>query len=192
MGTNTYLGGKMSYFMLPWVLLIYRLQMRIEACAVVCLLLILPSFQLFRQISKDSYRVEQGPLKGMHLTNQQTIHFHECERIIKKYNFQPRKSVIYSTQLGMMTTCYLDGINCANYFQPMDFVAHADYDNLQSPDFLFLCEYDIQISGGKLQEIGWGWPEEFDVYEVGTPESIKTSYPTERKLYCRKSLKIHE
>ena len=199
MGTNTYLGGKMSYFMLPWVLLIYRLgwksqfvQMRIEACAVVCLLLILPSFQLFRQISKDSYRVEQGPLKGMHLTESQAIHFSECEKIVKEYNFQPKKSVIYSTQLGMMTICYLDGVNCANYFQPMDFVAHAQGDKLPCPDFLFLCEYDIQVSGEQLRNIGWGWPEDFDVFEVGTPESIKTSYPTERMLYCRKSLKTNE
>jgi hypothetical protein len=128
----------------------------------------------------------------MHLTDHQALHFRECEKIVKEYNFQPKKSVIYSTQLGMMTICYLDGVNCANYFQPMDFVAHAQGDKLPCPDFLFLCEYDIQVSGEQLRNIGWGWPEDFDVFEVGTPESIKTSYPTERMLYCRKSLKTNE
>ena len=198
-GTNTYLGGKMSFFMLPWVLLIYRLgwkaqfvPMRLEVCIVMCILLILPSCQFIKQISDNSNKVEQGPLKGMHLTESQAIHFSECEKIVKEYNFQPMKSVIYSTQLGMMTICYLDGVNCANYFQPMDFVAHAQGDKLPCPDFLFLCEYDIQVSGEQLRNIGWGWPEDFDVFEVGTPESIKTSYPTERMLYCRKSLKTNE
>lgn len=195
-GTNTYLGGKMAFFMLPWTLLIYRLgwksqsiPMRKEVCFVICILLIVPFAQFVKQTRVDSVQVEKGPLKGMHLTKQQAMHFIECERIVSDYNFQPKRSVIYSTQLGMMTTCYLNGINCANYFQPMDFVAHARQDNLPIPDFLFLCDYDITISGDAMREIGWGWPDDFDVYDVGTPETIDVGYPTTRKLYCRKSLR---
>lgn len=198
-GTNTYLGGKMAFFMLPWTLLIYRLgwksqsiPMRKEVCFVICILLIIPFVKFIKQTRVDSVKVEKGPLKGMHLTQQQAIHFSECEQIVVDYNFQPKQSVIYSTQLGMMTTCYLDGVNCANYFQPMDFVTNARNDKLSRPDFMFLSDYDLDISGKELEQIGWGWPNEFDAYDVGTPETIDVGYPTTRKLYCRKSLRKND
>ena len=198
-GTNTYLGGKMRYFMLPWVILLYRLgwnqkvvPYRFVVSIFVTILLCLPIANTVKAISGEGYLVNHGPLENMHLTNQQNQHFELCDSIMSQYNFKAQESVIYTTQLGMMTVCYLDGINCANYFQPMDFVAYAEHDKLSRPDFMFLCDYDIDVSGKELEQIGWGWPEEFDVYDVGTPETAQVGYPTTRKLYCRKSLRNND
>lgn len=198
-GTNTYLGGKMRYFMLPWAILLYRLgwnqkvvPYRLTVSIFVTILLCLPIVNTVKTINSNGYLVNQGPLEKMYLTNQQNQHFELCDSIMSKYDFKAQESVIYTTQLGMMTVCYLDGINCANYFQPMDFVAKAKKSNLPRPDFMFLCDYDIDISGKELEQIGWGWPEEFDVYDVGSPETVQVGYPTTRKLYCRKSLRQND
>lgn len=199
-GTNTYLGGKMAHFMLPWAILLCRLgwnkdnvPLRMIVSVFVVVLLSYHSLpNTIASINSQTYEVKQGILKNMYLTEQQKKHFDLCDSIMAQYNFQPAKSVIYSTQLGMMTVCYLGGVNCANYFQPMDFVTYARNDKLSRPDFMFLSDYDLDISGKELEQIGWGWPDEFDVYDVGTPETIEVGYPTTRKLYCRKSLKKND
>ena len=196
-GTNTYLGGKMAHFMLPWAILLCRLgwnkdnvPLRMIVSVFVVVLLSFHSLpNTIASINSQTYEVKQGILKNMHLTEQQKKHFDLCDSIMAQYNFQPAKSVVYSTQLGMMTVCYLGGVNCANYFQPMDFVSNARRDNLSCPDFIFINDYDITISGDAMREIGWEWPNDFDVYDVGTPETIDVGYQTTRKLYCRKSLK---
>ena len=84
-----------------------------------------------------------------------------------------------------MTNCYLGARSYANYFQPMDFVANPSNGN-GIPDFLFLCDFDEDIAGETLKTMNWGWPDDFDVFDVGTPEIVDTGYPTTRKLYCRK------
>ena len=88
----------------------------------------------------------------------------------------------------MATLCYFESVPCGLFFQPTDFVAHASND-LPVPDFLFLCEFDEMVALEKLKNMPWGWPDEFDKYYVGTPETIQIGYPTERWLYCRKCLK---
>lgn len=199
-GTNTYLGGKMAHFMLPWAILLYRLgwnkdivSMRNIVSLFVVFVLCYYSFSnTIKSLNSQTYEVKQGALKNMHLTDQQKKHFDLCDSIMSQYSFQTKKSVVYSTQLGMMTVCYLDGVNCANYFQPMDFVLNAEKDNLLCPDFIFINDYDITVSGDAMHQIGWGWPDEFDVYDVGTPETIEVGYPTARKLYCRKSIKKND
>ena len=62
------------------------------------------------------------------------------------------------------------------------------------PDFVFLSQWDSIVVAKELQEMPWGWPEEFDVYFVGTPEPENASWVLnpeleKRTLYCRKSLK---
>jgi hypothetical protein len=84
------------------------------------------------------------------------MHYKQCEKIVSDYNFTPGESVIYSTQSGMMTICYLDGVNCANYFQPMDFVTYANIDNLRCPDFLFLSSFDEEYSGDARRPLWCG------------------------------------
>ena len=195
-GTNIYLGYKIAYFLLPWSLLLYRVgwnnlyvKYRLEICLFLLILALTRILSTYEIVNNDLYEVTKGPLYKMHLTQKQYEHYAECSKILAEYNFKEKESVIYGTQLSSMTICYLNAINCANYFQPMDFVAHSKFDSLKIPDFIFLCEYDKTISGEALDDMNWGWPDEFDEYYVGSPETIETGYPTERWLYCRKNLK---
>lgn len=190
-GTNVYLGGKMSYFLLPWALLIYRLgfheripKMVFAICVFITFWMLIPLKNMPTTIRSQETVVQEGPLKGMHLTQKQAEHFGLCDSIVHAYGFN-EKSVIFTTQLGAMTNCYLNAETYANYFQPMDFLANPHIGK-KAPDFMFLYEYDEDIAGNQFRQMGWDWPNSYDVYDVGTPEIIDTGYPTERKLYCRK------
>lgn len=192
-GTNTYIGGKISYFLLPWGILIYRLynyspqvrNSRIMIGAIVATAVLLIYNPIFNHKEINSHKVTSGPLTGMELTSRQEEHFRQVKEILDSYNYS-QESIFFTTQLSAMTITYLDGKIVQNYFQPMDFLEDNNSSNLTKPDFIFLCEYDKQIAGEKIQTMQWGWPEEFDEYYVGSPETIVTGYPTERWLYCRK------
>lgn len=190
-GTNVYLGGKMAYFLLPWALLIYRLRGKNEfsdttfaICVFVALSLAIGLNEIPKSMITQQIKVEEGPLRGMHLTQQQANHFALCDSIMKEYGYSS-ETVVFTTQLGTMTNCYLNAKTYHNYFQPMDFLANPNV-GAGVPDFLFLCQYDEDVAGEQLRKMNWGWPEEFDVFDVGTPEIVKVGYPTERKLYCRR------
>lgn len=191
-GTNTYLGGKMAYFLLPWALLLYRLKWHENETIIVFAMSLFVGIGLCtnligvpKMIQTQKTIVTEGPLKGMHLTDKQAEHFALCDSIMSEYGFEKNNSVVFTTQLGTMTNCYLGARSYANYFQPMDFVANPSNGN-GIPDFLFLCDFDEDIAGETLKTMNWGWPDDFDVFDVGTPEIVDTGYPTTRKLYCRK------
>lgn len=72
----------------------------------------------------------------------------------------------------------------------MDFLAEKDKRNLKKPDFLFLTEFDLKLISDSIKSLNWDFPEEYDQYFVGTPETMITGYSTTRTLYCLKKRKI--
>lgn len=196
LGTNLPLGVKIGWFIVPWALLTWRLGideenrlLRRELLFAISIVLLIGTVQQAALIDSKQTIVDRGSLKGMRLNLAQEEHFKGVEDIMNKYHYCRGESVVFSTQLSMATLCYLESIPCGLFFQPMDFVAHAS-DNLPQPDFLFLCEFDTIIAKEKLKEMPWGWPGEFDVYEVGSPDDAnQTDYPIERSLYCRRCLR---
>ena len=196
LGTNVPLGHKMIWNIIPWVLLSWRLgfwerhlPFRSETLFVLSFVTLLGIFREANSIDVSQTVVERGPLKGMHLNNFQESHFNKVEQIMNDYQFRRGESVVFSTQLSMMTICYLEAIPVGLYFQPMDFVAQT-VESLPIPDYLFLGEYDIKIAEKSLEKMSWGWPQDFDVYEVGSPDDTdRTSYPIEQLLYCRRNKK---
>lgn len=192
LGTNVYIGGKMMWFMLPWVMLSWRVGFaedrklfRTEILIVLSILYAIPSITSLRSIDATQPVIEKGPLKGLHLNAQQAAHLKQVDSVLAQYDFERGKSVFYATQLSMATLCYLEAVPCGFYFQPMDFVAQSN-DSIRIPDFLFMCAFDEDIAKGTLCKMNWGWPNEFDKYFIGTPETLDVGYPTERWLYCRK------
>lgn len=196
LGTNVYIGSKMSWFIIPWVLLSWRLgfggekmQFRGETLFVLSIVVLLGAYRQAKVIDASQTIVDTHPLKGMHLNARQESHFKKVEQILDDYRFQRGESVVFSTQLSMMTICYLEALPVGLYFQPNDFVAHVA-DSLPIPDYLFLSEYDVKIAKEKLEKMPWGWPQEFDVYRIGSPDDESlTDYSIEQSLYCRRSLK---
>ena len=194
-GTNTYLGGKMSYFLVPWALLLWQLdyvksKYLFRNCGLIAIsiLLFLSSYSLFQTIDYSQNRVPLGGFKGMYMNKTQEEHFTKVDSVVSLYGFKRNESVVFMTQLSTVTTAYIEGIPCGNYFQPMDFVAYAN-DSISIPDFIFLCKYDEDVAGETLRNMNWGWPEEFDKHEIGTPDAGDFGYSTERWLYCRTKLK---
>lgn len=192
LGTNVYIGSKMVWFMLPWVFLSWKCgfaksnkMLRTAVLIVLSLSLIRPSIYKLKDIDPSREVVKFGMFKGMHMTHAQAEHLAKVDSIVNQYNFHRGESIFFTTQLSMATCCLLDAVPCGFYFQPMDFVAHAN-DSMPIPDFLFICKYDEDIAGKTLQNMPWGWPEEFDKYYVGSPDALNVGYPTERWLYCRK------
>lgn len=196
LGTNVYLGSKITWFIVPWALLGWRLgfgdekmQFRGEALLALSIIALLGLHQQTKVIDVSQTVADKGPLKGMHLNSLQASHFKKVEQIMEGYQFRRGESVVFSTQLSMMTICYLEAVPVGLYFQPMDFVAHAD-ESLPIPDYLLLGEYDIEIAKESLERMPWGWPRDFDVYEVGSPDDSKrVPYSIKQFLYCHRSLK---
>ena len=194
-GTNVYIGSKMSYFLIPWVLLLWKLDF-VSSKSLSCnggliaisIILLLSAYSSFQAIDYSKNRVEYGGFKGLYMTDTQEKHYCRVDSILSLYNFRRNESVVYTTQLSMVTLAYMEGVPCGVFFQPTDFVCHASEVKC-APDFLFMCKYDENAAGETLKHMNWGWPDEFDKYYIGTPETVDVGYPTERWLYCRKSLK---
>ncbi len=190
-GTNVYLGGKMTYFLMPWGLLAVLIANRkmnlgtYNVCMYVCMLLFVLSQAVKRDTSNVCKFEKSEAIADRYITQEQYDYFDKVYDIVHQYGFEEGESVMYSTQLDAMTVVVLGADFCGPYFQPMDFNA-AWKQEKKVPDFLFLCQYDKDISGDILRNMGWGFPENFDEYYVGTPETYNTGYPTERWLYCRK------
>ena len=191
-GTNVYLGGKMAYFLVPWALLMLKLKniqhdtlFRNAGLLVISLILILSFRGKLGSFDYHSPQVQSGGFAGLHMTEAQYQHFTLVDSIVSQYDFKRNESVVFSTQLSSVTMSYIEGVPYGNYFQPMDFFANSDTGK-EKPDFIFLCKYDIDVAGETIRKMNWGWPDEFDEYYIGTPETVVTGYPTERWLYCRK------
>lgn len=194
-GTNTYLGGKMTYFLVPWALLMWQLNYirseslyRNSGLVVISAISLLSTYSTYKTIDYTEERVSSRGFKGMYMTHAQKEHFEKVDSIVSLYDFKRNESIVFTTQLSSVTMAYIEGVPCGYFFQPMDFVACVK-DSMSIPDFMFLCEFDEDVAGETLQNMNWGWPEEFDKYEIGTPETIDVGYPTERWLYCRRKLK---
>ena len=89
-----------------------------------------------------------------------------------------------------------DAVNAANYHQVQNF-AYFPKDKMLEPDFIFLCPWDSIVMAKDLEQMPWGWPEEFDAYYVGTPEPDGAPWVLNpeletRTLYCRRALKKQE
>lgn len=193
-GTNTYIGGKMTYFLVPWALLLWQLDYakrepvyRNSGLIAISIILMLSIYSTYNTIDYSKNRVPSGGFKGMYMTKAQEEHFTKVDSIVSLYDFKRNESIVFTTQLSTVTMAYIEAVPCGNFFQPMDFVARSQ-DSLPIPDFLFLCKYDEDVAGETLKNMNWGWPQEFDKFEIGTPETVDVGYSTERWLYCRSKL----
>lgn len=194
LGTNVYMGTKICWFLVPWALLAWRFDFWKESMSfnkatifLVSAIFLIGSAMTMKTTDFSQPKVDKGALKGMCFTKAQNDWMGHVDNILNHYKFEKNKSVVFSTQLSTMALIYFDAVPCGLYFQPMDFVAHHN-DCSKVPDFLFLTEYDKSVAGDVIKSMGWGWPEDFDEYYVGTSETQSTVYGTDRWLYCRKQV----
>jgi hypothetical protein len=201
LGTNVYYGGKIAWFVVPWSVLFMMLianndfkeKYRKETGYFLLMFFLFVAYQpakaLWSELKQDKQVYvfdSEEPIAKMHLTPQQKAYFDEVHGILISYNYVSKKDVIFATQLDHMTIYAMDAVPCATHHQPMDFLADTQKHQLNRPDFIFLTKFDLSLITDSLKALAWEFPDEYDKYYVGTPETKKTGYPTERWLYCRK------
>jgi len=157
--------------------------------SVLVLYLFFPVKSLFGRDNNKYLFEKYNQISGIKITQSQLIYFNRVDSIITNYGYKPNMHYIFSTQLDHMTIYVLNARPNSTYFQPMDFVVDDNSFKLIKPEFLFLTKYDLDVAGEKLINSNWGFPDAYDKYYVGTPETVNTRYPTERWLYCLKSLR---
>ena len=202
-GTNTALSGRIHCFVAAWLFLWFEYEQKHpkedyrRVYAAVLILFVLPLTNVVKEYNNrdDSHHFTRGNkyFAEIALTEKQADYFNNVYDILEKYNYQPKQSVILTAGYDYCCLYAFDAVNAANYHQVQNF-AYFPKEKMIEPDFIFLCKWDSIVMAKDLEEMPWGWPEEFDKYYVGTPEPDGASWVIHpeletRYLYCRKSLK---
>ena len=202
-GTNTAIGSRIQCFVAAWLLLLFEYEYRHTTNnyrRVTLAVVILFAFPLINTIEAynnrdDSYHFTRGNkhFAEIALTENQVDYFNNVYDILEEYNYQPRKTAILTAAYDYCCLYAFDAVNASNYHQVQNF-HYFPKENMIKPDFIFLCNWDSIVMGEELSKMPWGWPDDFDRYFVGTPESDDASWVNHleletRYLYCRKSLK---
>lgn len=206
LGTNTALGGRMTAFVVSWLFLLFQQEKRhhlenwkrVIIGAVILFLIPLCGIPKKCINRDDSHHFTRGNkhFAEIAITEKQEDYFNRVYDILEEYNYQPKQSAILTACYDYCCLYAFDAVNAANYHQVQNF-HYFPKENMIEPDFIFLCKWDSIVMAKELQEMPWGWPEEFDEYYVGTPEPEDAPWANHpeletRKLYCRKSLKSNE
>jgi len=203
-GTNGHIISAVGSYTLAWLILYFDQEQKypkenwnhlLVAIVIICLL---PLGKVVKdyQSRDDSYHFTRGNqyFAEVAITEKQQDYFNKVYDILEEYNFQPKQSVVLTACYDYCCLYAFDAVNAANYHQVQNF-AYFPKDKMIEPDFIFLCKWDSIVMANALQNLPWGWPEDFDEYYVGTPEpenAVWVIHPEleTRKLYCRKSKRL--
>lgn len=202
-GTNTNMWGRIGCFMIPWGILWLIVEQqsadfksKFELQIAMILILFIPiSFNSARMVYHNKKYATEKFLEGsrgiaeLDLTKEQACYFHKVNDIIRQYNYLPNNSIVFASVRDYCTIYAFDAKLSSNFHLPCNFPFFID--KMISPDFIILSEADYYKE--TLKDMQWGWPDEFDVYYLDSPETICRKLIGEttdtRILYCRKSLK---
>lgn len=202
-GTNTDLGGRISGFTISWLFLFFHWEARhgqsewnrVLVGAMVLMLLPLGEVIDAYRNRDDSFHFTRGNkyFAELAITEKQKDYFDNVYDILEDYNYKPKESVVFTALYDYCCLYAFDAVNSSNFHQVQNF-HFFDKEKMLKPDFIFMCKWDSVVLTDELHEMPWGWPEDFDRYEIGTPEPddapwVISSDLEKRTLYCRKSLK---
>ena len=204
LGTNCPLEVRMNNYIASWLFIFFSYEYKMEyrdfkiLIVPLILLLIWPICNLIKgNLNYDNrfhFTQGYGHFSEISLSSKQAQYFNNINNIIKDYGYQPRKSVLFTTMYDYATLYAIDAVNSSNFYHTENF-QFFDKSKMLAPDFIILCPYDSTLIGKELQAMPWGWPNEFDSYDIGSPESITYGLPDyildNRKLYCRRTLKVN-
>jgi len=195
-GTNTYLGSRMICFTAPWILYMSNNNVpKYTLLASVIVLLLSPSLSYTKKTINrdDTYHFTKGraSFAKLSLTNEQVQYYDNVYDIMSQYGFKAHQSVVFTTEYDYATVYAFEAELSSNFYQKNNFL-HVDRSVMRQPDFIFLSKWDKDVLGKELAEMPWGYPEKYDEYYVGTPESPDFPWDSNRWLYCRKPEKIDE
>lgn len=201
LGTNVYYGGKIVWFFITWGIIplvflsndikfpLFEKYRTFYIFSISIIYMLIPLKSAFTTNTNEYYFKQYNNISEIKITKSQFEYFNRVDSILTIYNFLENRHYIFSTQLDHMTIFAFNAKPNSTYFQPMDFLVDNNSDKLKRPEFMFLTKFDLDIAEEKLRDTDWGFPDAYDKYYVGTPETYQTGYSTERWLYCLKDLK---
>lgn len=207
LGTNLPLEARLHNYIVSWLFIYfsYEYEPRFEKYHVLVapsliLLFVMPIYGLIKLNWNytDNFHFIKGNknFSELSITSNQANYLNNLYEIIEKYRYQPGKSVLFTTMYDYSTLYAIDAVNSTNFYHTENF-HYFDKSKMISPDFVILCPRDSAILSEELKAMPWGWPEEFDTYDIGNPETkgeLTEMLPDDllenRKLYCRRRLKV--
>ena len=206
LGTNTALSDRLTCFAIAWLILWFEYEQihpKEEDKRVLSAVIILYAFPLMSVVQAynnrdDAYHFTRGNkyFAEIALTEMQADYFNRVYDILEEYNYQPKQSVVFTALYDYCSLYAFDAVNSSNFHQVQNF-RYFPKEQMVEPDFIFMCKWDSIVIADDLKALSWGWPEEFDRFDVGSPEPDDAEWVLnpeleQRTLYCRKSIKREE
>jgi len=202
MGTNTALSGRIACFLVAWCFIWFgqevkqdtektRWYVAITAILILLFPMVKGTVSSFRDTDNCVHFEKGNPdFAKLYINQSQREYFDKVYDLMQEYGFQEDSSIVFTAAFDYATVLAFNAKLSSNFHQVNNFL-YWDKSKMLKPDFIILCGWDEMVIGEELKKVGWGWPEEFDAYEMGTPETtvITSSDIEQRKVYCRKSLK---
>ena len=196
MGTNTALSGRIACFLIAWAFIWFdrdcNTKWYVALAAILVMLLPLAKSTYDGLKDKDNcvyFTKGNKHFAEIAITEKQKDYYDRVYDLMTEYGFKPDSSIVFTAEFDYATVYAFDAKLSSNFHQINNFL-YWDANEMLRPDFIILSGWDEVVIGDKLKTVGWGWPEEFDAYDMGTPESIVlTSADIEqRTVYCRRTL----
>ena len=194
MGTNTALSSRITCFLVAWAFLWFDRKMDTKwyVTLAAILIMLLPLAKGTYDSLKDKENCVYFTKGNKHfaeiaITEKQKDYFDRVYDLMTDYGYKPDSSVVFTAMFDYATVYAFDAKLSSNFHQTNNFL-YWDVSSMLRPDFIILSGWDEIVMGDKLKTVDWGWPEEFDAYEMGTPESTVLTSPDieQRTVYCRK------
>lgn len=199
LGTDVYIGNRMGCFMMPWIMLFVwmdelankNLLIYKSVCIagiIVVLLTFKPVLLQFIHPNTVSFTKGNPHFSETKLTTTQVDYFNNVLNLMNQYGFDKDNSEVFVLNEDYATAYAFDIKNKILVYGPERLYPIEKY-KAYHPDFIFIQDWEAEIGDKNGIMTAWGWPEEFDKYEVGTPDP-NGPYKSERNLYCRRKIDI--
>jgi len=202
-GTNTVLVSKSLFFMHFWwllaQLLISKNQVEILNRKSHFILLVLTAGILYFTVytlnnqknwkgnflTSTNYIDNLPRLKRVGLRIEQVEYFNRVREITDRYR---RDSL--STALSFYpdhATWFVLNCEVKPLFYLANWMKHDRYlESYSSPDFIILQDWENKILLNLFERLNWKFPQNYDSYEIGSPEIYDEPHSKPRVLYCKK------
>lgn len=195
-GTNIYLGQRMGCFMFSYVILLMLLankfDIKKEVIIASILILLAPSCKtMYETLShKDAmvyYENENSPISNILLESSQAAYFARVDSILVANQFDKNSDYALAFNEDYAT---LYALNIEHQIKPYvvsEIINTTMFDSIV-PQCIFIAQWEVDMVVEQTNNKWsmWGFPETYDVYEVGSPDAYRT-WNTDRLLYIKRA-----
>ncbi len=201
LGSNSGFLFKSTTVIVPWGILLFILSAKSREDSpaysaalfllVSVLVLMGPGLYYLNCMHRESYSFnKEYPIARMDLSKPQSDFFAETYGLLGQYGYQSQKDTILGFCFNEMTIVAMDAVPYTNDQHPEEFLTH-DLEGLPRPDFMILSEWDIKKLTPRFEEMGWGFPDDYDIHEMETNPDPGSGYPhTNSTMFCLKERRL--